>query len=154
LKRYQMFEETVNFFKNLNKIYNDLYLIILTNDFSEAKKIVNNNSNILTFSVNQDKVNEFLNASDYAIMIRRDDLTNNTASPTKFAEYCLTGLQVITNSSVKDFYKFKNQVCNIIDLNYFNFTKTNNKNRLKISSFYKKNISRECFLEDYKRLYE
>ena len=154
LKKYQMFEETINFFKNLNKIYKNLYLIILTNDISEAKKMVNKNFNILTFSVNQDKVNEFLNASDYAIMIRRDDLTNNTASPTKFAEYCLTGLQVITNSSVKDFYKFKNQVCNIIDLNYFNFTKTNNKNRLKISSFYKKNISRECFLEDYKRLYE
>ena len=116
--------------------------------------MVKNNFNILTFSVNQDKVNEFLNASDYAIMIRKDDLTNNTASPTKFAEYCLTGLQVITNSSVKDFYKFKYQVCNIIDLNYFNFAKTNNKNRLRISSFYKKNISRECFLKDYKRLYE
>ncbi len=154
LKRYQMFEETINFFKRLNKIYNDLYLIILTNDISEAKKMVNNNLNILIFSVNQDKVNEFLNASDYAIMIRRDDLTNNAASPTKFAEYCLTGLQVVTNSAVKDFYKFKNQVCNIIDSNYFNFTKINNKNRSKISTFYKKKISRECFLEDYKRLYE
>ena len=125
LKKYQMFEETINFFKKLNKIYNDLYFIILTNDISEAKKMLNGDTNILTYSVNQDKVNEFLNASDYAIMIRKDDLTNNTASPTKFAEYCLTGLQVITNSSVKDFYKFKNQVCNIINLDDFKFTKNN-----------------------------
>ena len=154
LKKYQMFKETINFFKKLNKSYNDLYFIILTNDISEAKKMVSGNLNILTYSVNQDKVNEFLNASDYAIMIRKDDLTNNTASPTKFAEYCLTGLQVITNSSVRDFYKFKKQVCNIIDLNDFKFTKITNKKRLKISNFYKKKISRECFLEDYKRLYE
>ena len=42
-------------------------------------------------------------------MIRKDDLTNNTASPTKFAEYCLTGLQVITNSSVKDFISLKSK---------------------------------------------
>ena len=111
----------------------------MTNDISEAKKMINGDFNILIYSVNQDKVNEFLNASDYAIMIRKDDLTNNTASPTKFAEYCLTGLQVITNSSVKDFYKFKNQVCNIINLNDFKFTKITNKKRLKISIFIKKN---------------
>ena len=154
LKKYQMFEETINFFKKLNKIYNDLYFIILTNDISEAKKMLNGDINILIYSVNQDKVNEFLNASDYAIMIRKDDLTNNTASPTKFAEYCLTGLQVITNSSVKDFYKFKKQVCNIINLDDFKFIKITNKKRLKISNFYKKKISRECFLGDYKRLYE
>ena len=40
------------------------------------------------------------------------------------------------------------------DLNDFKFTKITNKKRLKISNFYKTKISRECFLEDYKKLYE
>ena len=149
-----MFEETINFFKSLNKTYKDLYLIILTNDISKAKKMVKNDFNILTFSVNQDKVNEFLNASDYAIMIRKDDLTNNTASPTKFAEYCLTGLHVITNSSVIDFYKFRNKVDNIKDLKNCDIEVTSNIKRKNIADFYKKKLSKESFIKKFETLYE
>ena len=104
-----------------------------------AKKYLSGIKNVLCFSVKQNEVNDYLNAADYAMMIRKKDLTNKTASPTKFSEYCLAGLNVITNSSVIDFYKFRNKVNNIKDLNSCDVKVTSNIKRKKYSRFYKKN---------------
>ena len=129
-------------------------MIFLTNDQKIAKKYLSGIKNVLCFSVKQNEVNDYLNAADYAMMIRKKDLTNKTASPTKFSEYCLAGLNVITNSSVIDFYRFKNKVNNIIDLKDFNVKMPRSEKRRIIASFYKLNLSKESFIDKLKALYE
>tara|TARA_B100000925_G_C21839247_1_gene400716 strand:- start:173 stop:562 length:390 start_codon:yes stop_codon:yes gene_type:complete len=129
-------------------------MIVLTNDQKVAKKYVSDIRNISCFSVKQNEVNDYLNAADYALMIRKKDLTNKTASPTKFSEYCLAGLNVITNSSVIDFYKFRNKVENIKDLNSCDIKVTSNIKRKKVADFYKQKLSKESYIKKFERLYE
>ena len=52
-------------------------------------------------------------------MIRNNDLTNKAASPTKFAEYCLTGFCVFGLSGIEDYNRFKSEWDNIFDVKDF-----------------------------------
>ena len=83
-----------------------------------------------------------------------DDLTNKAASPTKFAEYCLTGLDVITNSTAQDYYFMKKEIQNIHNVKRFNFDLIKKQNRKKVSEFYRKRLSREAYVMTYSKIYE
>jgi hypothetical protein len=48
------------------------------------------------------KVAEAMAQCDYGIMVRDNTITNQVASPTKFAEYLACGLRVITNADLGD----------------------------------------------------
>ena len=154
LKKYQMFDETINFFKSLSKNSKNIILFVLTRDKIEAKEKVLGIKNIKIFSLNQSDVNNYLNAADFAIMFRKNDLTNKAASPTKFAEYCLTGLDVITNSTVQDYYFMKKEIQNIHNAKQFNFDLIKKQNRKKVSEFYRKRLSREAYVMTYSKIYE
>ncbi len=153
-KKYQMIDETISFFRSTYVKNKNCYMIFLTNDQKIAKKYISGIRNIMCFSVKQNEVNDYLNAADFAIMIRKKDLTNKTASPTKFSEYCLAGLNVITNSSVIDFYKFKNKVNNIKDLSNCDIKTISNISRKNIADFYKQKLSKESFIKKFEALYE
>ena len=152
-KKYQMINETISFFRSIYSKNKNCYMIFLTNDQKIAKQYLSGIKNVLCFSVKQNEVNDYLNAADYAMMIRKKDLTNKTASPTKFSEYCLAGLNVITNSSVIDFYKFRNKVNNIKDLNSCDVKVTSNIKRKNIADFYKQKLSKESFIKKFETLY-
>ncbi|MEY4588599.1 MAG: hypothetical protein RL497_675 [Pseudomonadota bacterium] len=47
-------------------------------------------------SANHDEVHKLLNAADYGLLIRRNELLNHVSCPTKFAEYLACGLAVLT----------------------------------------------------------
>jgi hypothetical protein len=47
-------------------------------------------------------VNRYLNAADAGLLLRRRNPVTESASPTKFAEYCLTGLPVIMHDYIGD----------------------------------------------------
>ncbi len=49
------------------------------------------------------QVGQALATCDYGIMVRERTITNQVASPTKFAEYLSNGLRVITNEGLGDF---------------------------------------------------
>ncbi|MBP7409768.1 MAG: hypothetical protein KA941_13505 [Flavobacteriales bacterium] len=49
------------------------------------------------------QVAQALATCDYGIMVRERTITNQVASPTKFAEYLSNGLRVITNEGLGDF---------------------------------------------------
>lgn len=49
------------------------------------------------------RVHEALGACDLGIMVREHTLTNQVASPTKFAEYLSSGLRILTNPGLGDF---------------------------------------------------
>jgi hypothetical protein len=52
--------------------------------------------------LDHDKVSAAMAACDYGIMVRERTITNQVASPTKFAEYLACGLMVITSEGLGD----------------------------------------------------
>jgi len=52
------------------------------------------------------EVIEHLYAGDYGIMIREKSVTNRVASPTKFAEYLIAGLEVLSSDHIGDYPDF------------------------------------------------
>jgi hypothetical protein len=65
--------------------------------------------------VNPDEVNKYLTMADYGILLREETITNKVASPTKFAEYLISGLAVIISPSLGDYTVFvENYNCGFI----------------------------------------
>ena len=94
--------ELVKYYKKLGPDYpsiNQSSSTIVTNDFFPA---FNMDAKFM-----YTKVNNYLNASDFGLLIREDNRANNAGSPTKFAEYALTGLQIISSPSVSDYFNLK-----------------------------------------------
>ncbi|MCJ8166339.1 hypothetical protein MKJ04_15935 [Pontibacter sp. E15-1] len=56
--------------------------------------------------VSPGEVNKHLAIADYGILIRENTVTNNVASPTKFAEYLVSGLKVIISPYLGDYTQF------------------------------------------------
>jgi hypothetical protein len=56
--------------------------------------------------VSHDDVHKVLGAGDYGILLRDDKVTNQVASPVKFAEYLHAGLSVLLSPKLGDFSSF------------------------------------------------
>lgn len=74
--------------------------------------------------VQSEDVNKFLSIADYGILLREKSVTNEVASPTKFAEYLISGLSIIISPELGDFSKF-------VDFQNCGFV-TNDKNEVPI----------------------
>ena len=65
--------------------------------------------------VNPDEVNGYLQLGDYGLLIREESVTNSVASPVKFAEYLIAGLNVIISPNIGDYSEFvKEHTCGFI----------------------------------------
>lgn len=97
-------------FARLSVTDDSLFLLMLTSEdhmareFQLKHKIPDERIRILNLD-NKD-VCAYLNASDWSVLLRHDMPVNNVASPTKFAEYLMTGLPVIISPHVGDFSDF------------------------------------------------
>lgn len=115
-KEWQIPDFVFSVFSLISKKISNSYFIFLTPNGKIVKKYV------AKFGINEDliftkfasflEINGFLNAADAGVMFREDAVTNNVASPTKFAEYLMAGLPVIISEKIGDFSEFvaKNNV--------------------------------------------
>ena len=97
------------------------------------------------------EINKYYNVADFAILIRSDRSLNHVASPTKFGEYCLTGLPVITNNTVKQSESFSKIIGNKIDFRKMNLSKK--IDRKNISRRSKQFFDRNLYVNNYVTLY-
>ncbi|NVO02100.1 MAG: hypothetical protein HXX09_05305 [Bacteroidetes bacterium] len=164
-------EKIFELFAGLFDLDNNSFLIILSPDKDIAEQYITNlqipRNSILVSSVTNVEVSGFLCASDVAFLLRDDVKMNNVASPTKFAEYILTGLPVIISKNVGDFSSFvkdndlglviNNEFSeeNIIEIHsYFNKKAESFLNRrteiaeLGLSK-YSKNLNTDSIIEQY-----
>jgi glycosyltransferase involved in cell wall biosynthesis len=111
---YQCFEEMVVLFEALQRTDLHARLLVLTPDVETARRrLMHFNSNVVqVIRVPLDEVNGYLNAADIAFMLRHSSELNRVASPTKFAEYCLTGLPVIMTDAVEDAWRISERLGN------------------------------------------
>ena len=154
MQNYQKFPQTLNFFNDLKKYDKNIILLVLTNNTSEAMSYINDNDSIILKNVKFEEVNNYLNASDFGLLIRDDNYANNAGSPTKFAEYAMTGLQIISSPSVSDYFNLNSKIKNIYDYKKFILKKNLVYDRDKVANFYKLKLSRESFTNTFQRLYE
>ncbi|MDX2171601.1 MAG: hypothetical protein SFY56_00680 [Bacteroidota bacterium] len=90
------------FEKNAN-----LKLVMLTNHPPEKSGFFEKHKyRIFTKWLQPNEVKDMLLLADYGLMYRENTVTNQVASPVKFAEYLSCGLQIITSDNLGDFSDF------------------------------------------------
>ena len=161
IQKWEIPEDVFSFVKNLKARNEYIFFLIITPDVEFAKKYSHNyNMDEYTIILNSqfDEVNRYLNAADIALLLREDILMNNVASPTKFAEYLLSGLPTIISKGVYDFADtIHNTNYGLVLENYQQvenqeFYKIFNLVNLKrddIASWAKENLSKEKFINEY-----
>ena len=65
------------------------------------------------------EMNEYMNAADFGILLRKIDPINKVASPVKFAEYSLAGLVVLATDAVDQVTTIGKSLGNIVSKDEF-----------------------------------
>lgn len=106
LQKWQQPEVIFKFFLEASKQVSYKFLI-LTFDTDKAKHLLCKytipKERIKILAVSPLDVTNYLNASDICLLIRKNDIVNNVASPTKFGEYLCTKNRIIISKGVGDF---------------------------------------------------
>jgi len=106
LQKWQEPETIFNFFEKTAGVEHCKFLL-LTFDKDKAKNLLEKYvlplEKIKIISVSPLEVNGYLNASDICLLLRKNDIVNNVASPTKFSEYFCTKNKIIISEGVGDF---------------------------------------------------
>jgi glycosyltransferase involved in cell wall biosynthesis len=118
LVSYQCFDEMASLFQAWSAADPQARLLVLTPDADAARqRLAHLDPDAARVTGAQfDTVNDYLNAADAAFMLRRPSLVNRVASPTKFAEYCLTGLPVIMTDAVEEAWRTSGELGNRVKL--------------------------------------
>ncbi|RDV03133.1 hypothetical protein [Undibacter mobilis] len=97
LTGYQLFDETVAAFRGALASGAKARLIVLTPDVDKAVAACADlpAGSVIARAVPHADVNGYLNASDGGMLLRDSTPVNTVAFPTKFAEYAMTGLQIV-----------------------------------------------------------
>jgi glycosyltransferase involved in cell wall biosynthesis len=117
MQPYQCIDLTVEIFRKLAAGDPAARLLIVTpNAPSSIHALqVRTQGCIRVVAATYHEVNSYLNAADAGFLLREKNLLNEGASPTKFAEYCLTGLPVIMQNTVKDAFDMAQSLGNLIE---------------------------------------
>lgn len=132
------------------------FIIFATVDVIQAKKYfdLKFDHRFIILNIPFDKMNNYYNLADFAILLREDKLLNYVASPTKFGEYCLTGLPVIMNDTIEQSSQYSKELGNYVNWNDFKFNKFNVDQRIEISYKAKFYFSRKELNKQYIELYQ
>ncbi len=154
LASYQSIELHLKFY---SKILNDPRNIIIfaTTEIEKAKMIFiskfPNRFHIVNIPFVE--MNAYYNLADFAILLRDNKQLNFVASPTKFGEYCLSGLPVIMNNTVNQSVEYSKKIGNYFNWQQKNFEKVDNDTRIKISQKSNSYFSRASLNIEYLDLY-
>jgi len=157
---WQSFNLLYDFINPLLLINKKIKLIFLAAKENNIYKLEKEfKGRVLCFHVKPNEVPEYLLAGDYGLLIRENTVTNQVASPVKFAEYLACGLPVIISENLGDYSDFveKNSCGYIIKDNHqgiSNFKKVSLEDKEKcfnLANFYY-NKNAVSNIESYKKL--
>lgn len=130
-------------------------ILIATSDPDVAKSFFKNliSERLIIISVSFEEMNAYYNLADFAFLMRENKQLNFVASPTKFGEYCLTGLPVIMNNSVDQSFSISKKLGNYVSHLDFEAKPLSDNQRMKISDESKQFYSRKYLSLKYVKLY-
>lgn len=154
LAGWQSFQLLYDFVKSVLLANNNSKFFFLSDEDENIKKLkVEFKDRIICKKVFPSEVPNYLSIGDFGLLIREKSITNQVASPVKFAEYLACGLQVIISNQLGDYSEFvKVNKCgfNNIDFNINNFQATLSKEEIKKIAL--DNFSKKSFNESYKKV--
>ena len=159
LAQYQCFPETVDLFRRLRQSDPSTVLVVLTPDADAARAALGDlpDDVVRVSSVGIEEVNSYLNAADFGVMLRRDQPLNRAATPTKFAEYCLTGLPVLLNPGVTEMYPVARELALAVECPIDGATPTlaqrDFRRRAEAADRARRCLSRSSILPRYSEIY-
>ena len=111
-------------------------ILIATIDRKKAEYFFRSISSdrITIITVDYEAMNDLYCAGDFALMSRDPRPLNYVASPTKFGEYCLTGLAVIHNNSIEQVSNNCNLLQNGLDLKSWPLVKQSIVSRAEVAA--------------------
>lgn len=160
---YQGFGLALSMFEQLFAFEPASRLLVLTPNIEDAEGQIAGRwpGCVDVRSVAFDKVNDYLTAADCAVMLRPDNATNQSAFPTKFAEYGLSGLPILMNRSVPDCWGFAEAAGNRISADnaknvaarLAELRRLGSAERHRVTDLYRENLTRPAYAPAYRRLY-
>jgi len=103
-KPWQCPHQTVDLFCTEYAKNQNTYLLILTRDVADFKKIlIHSELPLQTYSIHSvthTSISEYLCAADEGLLLREHDIVNWVSRPTKFLEYLAVGLPVRHNNTI------------------------------------------------------
>ena len=133
----------------------DNIILIATSDPDVAKAFFKNliSERLIITSVSFQEMNAYYNIADFAFLMREKKQLNFVASPTKFGEYCLTGLPVIMNDTVDQAFSISKQLGNYVSHLDLVAKPFSDNERMKIADESKQFYSRHILSLKYVALY-
>ncbi len=109
--RWHCFEKVLALSLLLVQSNKNIKFIFLVNDPQNAQKELASENHtqlrdhVTLLNVQPNEVPAYLSAGDVALLLRRPDPINASASPVKFAEYVLNGLKIVMSAAIFDYAK-------------------------------------------------
>jgi glycosyltransferase involved in cell wall biosynthesis len=155
LAYYQCFSECIEVFKSLRQQNPRTQLLVLTPEVAAARQEIERvaTEGIQVLSAHHDEVNAYLNAADYAFLLREHSPLNDAAFPTKFAEYGMAGLPVIMRRTPPDAYNLAQEIGNLCEYQEGTVDFSTQPDRAKVSESYQRRLTRSAVTEQYRTLY-
>lgn len=132
-------------------------LLVLTTDidlFNLKYRDRFDQNTVVVMKVGYAEIRSYYCAADFGVLLREERLTNWVASPTKFGEYCLTGLQVVHNETVQQVNDFTRILNNGVHPNSDVFINSSEACRIEIAELSKSLFGREFASKQYVQFYK
>lgn len=119
LDLWQCFRETAELYKKIEDKIQNTKFKVLTFNVSEGERIIKEMGirNYEIKSVPKDQVKNELLEATYGFIIRRDNIVNRVATPTKFSSYMSAGVIPIFSSCLDDFNNLSTKMKYVLSLN-------------------------------------
>jgi len=160
LEVWQCIPETISLIESFLKADSQNKAIVLTHDYERFAAYLPESlkSRLVGCSVSLTEVNQYLNAADFGIFLRKHHPVNWVASPVKFAEYSLAGLAIIMTDAVEQSFDYAKEFRNLV---HFEFGKTlqlplklSDVRRLEISREAEKKLTHRVVIKKYLEIYK
>lgn len=104
---YHSLDSIVEFLDYIASKDADARFLLLSKDKIDQNEIMEHypslNGKFINQSIPNEEMVKYLNAADYGLLFRENVAMNNVASPSKFAEYILSGLPTLISEGVGDY---------------------------------------------------
>ena len=152
---WQSFNLATKLLSDVFEKNDNVKLLWLTNNLNENTDFVKKfRTRIKTHWTEPEKVRNYLLGSDYGLLYRENSVTNQVASPVKFGEYLVCGLNVIISENLGDFSEFvsKNNCGSVGEK--ISIEKTSYETKLKNHKLAMSELTKENHKADYLKLFE
>jgi len=106
--------------------------------------------------VDENKVHDYLMATDYGLLIREQSVTNEVSSPVKFAEYLAAGLPVIISENIGDYSAFiQEKKCGTLvnNTDWAKLVRPNETEKKNMQAIAEQYFRKKNYSEQYKKLF-